>query len=577
MHTTARRAVHTALLTGGLVVAGAVAAHAAEDDGLLSGLGIQAPVDVSVDVQGLAAGVLGDASVTGTAPAAAPAPAAPFPAPAGPAPAAPFTGGSSDGVASGTAVAAPVSVPVDVDAVAVGVVGDASTTTAPATAPEAAPAPAPAATVAQGTSDGIASGSAVAAPVSVPVDVDAVALGILGDATVSNGAGGSSASAPATTVVGGDSDGIASGTGVVAPVHIPVTIGDIALGLLGSASATGGTDAGTPAATTPTAVDGSGDSTGIATGTDAVAPITVPITIGDVALGLIGDASTENTGTGTSAPAGTAPTTQVGTGDSDGLLSGTDVTSPIHIPVTIGDVALGLIGDASTENTGTGTSTPAGTTPTTDAETGTTDGIASGTDVDAPITAPITIGDVALGLIGDASTSGGTEAGTPGTPGTPVTEGDPQSVLPGLSILLPITLPVTVGNIALGVVTGTAVTDDGTGTTDGGTGPGTTDPGTTDPGTTDPGTTPGTIDGTGTGTVGAAGTRVETVADVVYSSEVLAAGELAVALEAATSTGVMAPAALAPTGGPAGLMSLVAAGMVGLGLLLRRLPRVVLH
>ena len=514
MHTTARRAVHTALLTGGLVVAGAVAAHAAEDDGLLSGLGIQAPVDVSVDLQGLAAGILGEASVTGTAPAAAPAPAAPVPAPAAPAPAAPVTGGSSDGVASGTAVAAPVSVPVDVDAVAVGALGDASTTTAPAAAP--APAPAP---VAQGTSDGIASGSAVAAPVSVPVDVDAVALGILGDATVSNGAGGSSASAPPTTVVGGDSDGIASGTGVVAPLHIPVTIDD-------------------------------------------------------VALGLIGDASTEDTGTGSSAPMGTTPATEVETGDSDGLLSGTDVTSPIHIPVTIGDVALGLIGDASTDNTGTGTSTPTGTTPTTEVDTGTTDGIATGTDVNAPITAPITIGDVALGLIGDASTTGGTEAGTPGTPGT---DGDPQGVLPGLRILLPITLPVSVGDIALGVVTDTAVTDDGTGTTDGGTGPGTTDPGTTDPGTTDPGTTPGTIDGTGTGTgSGTDGTGVETVADVVYSSEVLAAGELAVALEAATSTGVMAPAALAPTGGPAGLMSLVAAGLVGLGLLLRRLPRVVL-
>ncbi|RMI00294.1 DUF320 domain-containing protein, partial [Cellulomonas triticagri] len=99
MHTTARRALQTALLTGGLLVAGAAAAHAADDDGLLSGLGLEVPVDVSVDIDDLAVGVLGDATTT------APAVPAPTGAPAAPAaPTAAVDGGDASGTASGASV-----------------------------------------------------------------------------------------------------------------------------------------------------------------------------------------------------------------------------------------------------------------------------------------------------------------------------------------------------------------------------------------------------------------------------------------------------------------------------------------
>ncbi|WP_203670177.1 chaplin family protein, partial [Cellulomonas pakistanensis] len=286
-----RRAVHTALLTGGIVVAGAVSAHAADDTGILSGLGIEAPVDVAVDVSGLAAGVLGDA--TTTAAPAAPAPAAPAPAPAASA-----GGGASTGVASGTAVAAPVSVPVDVSTVAVGVLGDASATSAaPAAAP--APQPAPAAVVEQGDAEGVASGTAVAAPVHVPVAVDGVALGVLGDASTTSTGGTvpAGASGPTTTVEAGDPQGVGSGTSVAAPITIPVTIGDVALGLLGDAStqSTGGTGTGSSGA--PTTTVGGGSSDGLLSGIGAASPISVPITVGDVSLGLLGDATTDS-GTG---------------------------------------------------------------------------------------------------------------------------------------------------------------------------------------------------------------------------------------------------------------------------------------
>ncbi|QZN85574.1 chaplin family protein [Cellulomonas sp. C5510] len=445
MHASVRRALQTALLTGGLVVAGAAAAHAADDDGLLAGLGVDAPVDVSVDVSGLAAGVLGDATVDqAAAPAATTTPA--------PATTATTTGGDSDGLASGADVAAPVQVPVDVSAVAVGVLGDASVEQAAAPAATTAEPAAPTATVEQGDSEGAASGAAVAAPVHVPVTVDDVALGLLGDAAVTDTAGTpgtGTTDAPEATVDSGDSDGIASGAGVAAPVSIPVTIGDVSLGLLGDSAVTGGSGTGGTGTDAPSAEVGSGDSDGALAGTGVAAPVSIPVTVGDLALGLVGDATVVG-GTGT-AGSSDAPDAAVGGGDSDGLLADLGVALPVSVPVTVGDLALGLIGDATV-----------------------------------------------------------TDATQPGT-----------------------------------------------------TDPGTTDPGTTDPGTTDPGTT-----------------EPEAVAPVsLVSSEVLAAGGVVTAVEAATTgaRSAMVPAALASTGAPAGIPVLLAVGLLALGVLLRRLPRVVLR
>ncbi|GEL47687.1 hypothetical protein CHO01_28030 [Cellulomonas hominis] len=296
MHTAVRRAIHTALLTGGLVVAGSVAAHAAEDDGLLAGLGIQAPVDVPVEVSGLAAGLLGDATVTG----AGGAPADPAPAPTASVP-----GGSAGGAVSGTEVAAPVHVPVDVSAVAVGVLGDAAV----AGSGTPAPAAAPSATVEQGDGEGLASGTAVAVPVGVPVTVDSVALGVLGDAAVT-GTGpddgtAPASDAPAATVGGGDSAGIASGTGAAAPISIPVTVGSLAVGLLGDSAIAGssGTAADAPAATV-----GAGSGEGLLARLGLAVPVSVPVTLGGLALGVGGDATVADPGTGTTTP-GTTPGT----------------------------------------------------------------------------------------------------------------------------------------------------------------------------------------------------------------------------------------------------------------------------
>ncbi|MGW6130409.1 hypothetical protein ACWFNE_10320 [Cellulomonas sp. NPDC055163] len=333
MHTYVRRALQTALVSGGLLAAGAVAAQATPHDGALGvdvvvgsttqplvalsvGLGgeptaaaggaplVAAPVTVPVDVSGVAVAVLGDANVASAAPAGGQAAAVPE-AP----------------VASPEAlVAAPVTVPVDVSGVAVAVLGDATVGSAapaggagaggaasdPVMAPEV-PVPAP--------------GSLVSAPVEVPVDVSGVAVAVLGDASVT-----SAGPAGGDEVSGGPAEGDGSGAagpipGVVSvPVTVPVDVSGVALGVLGDADVTqgrtdGGTDASVPGE--PTEPAGDGAAVG-AEGPLVDAPVSVPVTVSGVALGVLGDATVSreaagaaggtDTGGGTDTDAGTPGT-----------------------------------------------------------------------------------------------------------------------------------------------------------------------------------------------------------------------------------------------------------------------------
>jgi hypothetical protein len=414
MHASIRRALQTALVTGGLVACGAAAAHA-DDDGILTGLGVEAPVNVSVDVSGLTAAVLGDAT-------ADPASAAPAPAADTPAAVADVTGGDARGIASGTTVTAPVHVPVSIDSIALGILGDATT----GTPTQEVPAP--------------------TAP----------------------------ASAPTTTVDPGTTDGIASGTTITAPVHVPVSIGSIALGILGDAT----------------------------------------------------------TGTAPASEVGTAPATEVGSGDADGLLAGTTVGAPVSVPVTTGDVALGLLGDARTSGSTSTTQGPAATGPATEpAFNRTRSGVLTPLRFALPVSVPVTTGDVALALGGDVIAA----------------EAEPVSPEPG------------------------------TAAPGGTTTPGSLAPGATTPGQT-PGTpTPGATSGPATTDLGSAATSAGLGAVPVtagFASEVLAAGELAAQVEAAAAAAVSsgtAPASLATTGSSAGPLALVAAALLSLGTMLRRL------
>ncbi|WP_285243325.1 chaplin family protein [Pseudarthrobacter sp. fls2-241-R2A-127] len=261
--------------------------------------------------------------------------------------------------------------------------------------------------------------------------------------------GGVAANAADTTTSG--NDGLLSGTQVMAPVTIPINVGSTSFGLLGD-SAASTQNAGTPAAPAPAPAASTGGGDGIASGTQVVAPVTAPINLGATSVGLVGDsaASTQNTATSGTAPAAPAPAAT--TTGADGIASGTQVVAPISVPITVGATSVGGVDDsaASTQNAGT----PAAPAPAPAASTGGGDGIASGTQVVAPVTAPINLGATSVGLVGD-SAAGAEGAGTTGTTTAPagsITTGGTDGLLSGTQVVAPITLPISLGATSVGVV-----------------------------------------------------------------------------------------------------------------------------
>ncbi|MPV89498.1 hypothetical protein GB882_12545 [Georgenia ruanii] len=200
----------------------------------------------------------------------------------------------------------------------------------------------------------------VVAPVQAPVSVDGIAVGVLGDAAT-----GSAPTSPATTSQITTTDSTTAdpalagvlddGATVAAPVQAPVTIGGVAAGVLGDATATGGPSqnaTSTTATINDTDAANDGDAArvlaGVLDSATVAAPVQAPVTIGGSAVGVLGDAATG------SAPTSPATTSQITTTDTTtadpplaGALDGATVAAPVQAPVTIRGVAAGVLGDAA--------------------------------------------------------------------------------------------------------------------------------------------------------------------------------------------------------------------------------------
>ncbi|MDQ0730056.1 DUF320 domain-containing protein [Arthrobacter sp. B1I2] len=309
------------------------------------------------------------------------------------------TTSGADGLLSGTQVVAPINIPINLGATSLGLLGDSAASVEGAGTPAAVPAPASAASTSG--AEGILSGTQIVTPVTVPINLGATSLGLLGDsaAGVENTSAPSPAPTPTASTSG--SDGVFSGTQIVAPISAPVNLGATSLGLLGdSAAGVENTSAPSPAPTPTVSTSGSD---GVFSGTQIVAPITAPVNLGATSLGLLGDsaASAEGVGTpGTASAPASAPAPAASTSGADGILSGTQIVAPITVPINLDATSVGLLGDsaASTE-----TSAPVAAPAPAPAATSGNDGILSGTQVFAPITVPISLGATSVGVTGDTT------------------------------------------------------------------------------------------------------------------------------------------------------------------------------
>lgn len=95
------------------------------------------------------------------------------------------------------------------------------------------------------------------------------------------------------------------------------------------------------------AADTTSGTDGLLSGTQVVAPVTVRITAGATSLGLIGDSAAGVEGSGTATGTTTAPAAPVATNGADGILSGTQIITPITLPISLGATSVGVIGDST--------------------------------------------------------------------------------------------------------------------------------------------------------------------------------------------------------------------------------------
>ena len=128
----------------------------------------------------------------------------------------------------------------------------------------------------------------------------------------------------------------------------------------------------------------------------------------------------------------------------------------VDVPVTVTDNAVSVVGDSTVVNaapapaTATTTTTAPSDGPVTTGE----DGILSGNQVLASVTAPITVSGNAVSVIGDSTVIGGSHGTTTGNGGgtwiAPVTSGE-EGILSGNQIIPVINAPVNVtGNAVSG-------------------------------------------------------------------------------------------------------------------------------
>jgi len=230
------------------------------------------------------------------------------------------------------------------------------------------------------------------------------------------GAGVAYAAGPDGNVLGNGNLGIVSGNTVTAPVSVPINLCGVSVALLGGASSgcTGG-------ASTSTDVSGSDgtagngnttgdDNLGIGSGNTVTAPVSVPVNICGVSAAVAGFANggcaggaQASTTTG-SAGSGTGNGNVTGNGDPS-VLSGNTITAPVSAPVNVCGVSLGLLGFSNSGCAG------GATTAVTDLpgdSNGNTVGnddpsILSGNTITAPVSVPVNVCGVSLAVLGFSS------------------------------------------------------------------------------------------------------------------------------------------------------------------------------
>ena len=257
--------------------------------------------------------------------------------------------------------------------------------------------------ITQDTSDnnGILNGTQIAVPVAVPLNIVGNAIGVAGEANAAGAGANWLESAKGVKQTSSDNNGIGNGTQAYLPIWAPVNVVGNAVGVLGEANAAGaGTNARTESARTESggAHQDSSDNNGILNGTQIYSPVHIPVNLCGNALSLLGEANAQ--AVCTNAGGHHTESGMQDSSDNNGIGNGTQVYAPISLPVNLAGNSVGVLGEgnaaASAQNeSGHGTKVTQNSSD--------NNGIGNGTQIAAPIDLPINVCGNALGILGEAN------------------------------------------------------------------------------------------------------------------------------------------------------------------------------
>jgi hypothetical protein len=257
-----------------------------------------------------------------------------------------------------------------------------------------------------------------------------------------------------------DNNGILNGTQLVAPVSVPVSVVGNAIGVAGEANAAGAASNWLEAGRG--VKQDSSDNNGIANGTQAYLPIWAPINVVGNAVGVLGEGNAQGvvangrTESGHKHKGNKGNKGNMGGGvsqnswDNNGILNGTQIYSPVNIPINVCGNALSLLGEA---NAGAVCANSTGRrTESVKQDTSDNNGIANGTQVYAPITAPLNIAGNSIGILGEGNAAAAVHNESGQEDWFSQDSSDNNGIGNGTQIAAPINLPINVCGNALGIL-----------------------------------------------------------------------------------------------------------------------------
>src|SRR5690348_7462536 len=188
-------------------------------------------------------------------------------------------------------------------------------------------------------------------------------------------------------------------------------------------------------------------------GNQITAPVTAPVTVAGNAVSALGSNAVAHTASSAPSSGSTSgsPGSQQSTSGPQSIGGGNQVNAPVYAPVTVSGNAVAVGG--SNAKTASGHTAPSGGSSSSSQDTSGRQSIGGGNQVNAPVYAPVTVSGNALAALGSnaKAVSNPAPVAGPGTAPGGVSQrtAGSQSVLGGNQVNAPLTAPVTVSGNAL--------------------------------------------------------------------------------------------------------------------------------